>query len=68
MASPQRSSASEEKRYFNVKEAAAYMSMAVWAIRQLIWSRSIPVVKVGKGYVIDRQDLDAWFRDQKATL
>jgi len=57
-----------EPRYFTVKQAAAYMGMAVWAIRQLIWGREVPVVKQGKGYIIDRRDLDQWFLQKKGPL
>jgi excisionase family DNA binding protein len=58
----------EGTRYLTVKQAASYMNMAVWAVRQLIWGREIPVVKQGKGYIIDQRDLDHWFQSKKTTL
>ena len=45
-------------RLITIKQAAAYCSCAVWAIRQFIWSKELPAFKIGKRYVIDRGDLD----------
>ena len=45
-------------RMVTIKQAAAYCSCAVWAIRQFIWSKELPAFKIGKRYVIDRGDLD----------
>jgi excisionase family DNA binding protein len=51
-----------------VPQAAAYLSCPIWTVRTLIWSREIPVIKPGKSYLIDRQDLDRWIDRTKATL
>lgn len=55
-------------RMLTVPQAAAYLSCPVWTVRTLIWNGEIPVIKVGKGYLIDRQDLDLWVDRTKATL
>ncbi len=47
-------------RLVTIKQAAAYCSCAVWAIRQAIWSRELPACMIGKRYLIDRADLDAF--------
>jgi len=52
-------------RAITVKEAAVYLSTTVPAIRQLIYSRQIPYVRVGKRFVIDVKDLDAWLERTK---
>jgi len=57
-----------QARLLTVPQAAAYLSCAIWTVRQLIWSGELPVVKPGKGYLIDRQDLDRWIERTKATL
>lgn len=41
-----------------IKQAAAYCSCSVWAIRNVIWSRELPACKIGRRYLIDRGDLD----------
>jgi excisionase family DNA binding protein len=45
-------------RLVTIKQAAAYCSCSVWAIRDVIWSRELPACKIGRRYLIDRGDLD----------
>jgi excisionase family DNA binding protein len=52
-------------RYLTIKAAAAYIGATVWCVRQLIWDRKIPFVRLGKRYVIDRMDLDNFMQSQK---
>jgi excisionase family DNA binding protein len=52
-------------RYLTIKAAAAYIGATVWCVRQLIWDRKIPFVRLGNRYVIDRQDLDNYMQSQK---
>jgi excisionase family DNA binding protein len=54
-------------RMLTVKQAAAYIGGTVWAIRELIWTGALPVIK-RKGYLIDRVDLDNWIMHTKKTL
>jgi hypothetical protein len=35
-------------RLITIKQAAAYCSCAVWAIRQFIWSKELPAFKIGR--------------------
>jgi excisionase family DNA binding protein len=46
-------------RLLTVKQAAAYCSCAVWAIRQLCWSKELRSMRLGHRILIDRADLDA---------
>jgi hypothetical protein len=50
-----------------VRQSALYIGGTVWAIRELIWSGAVPVIK-RKGYLIDRNDLDAWIDRTKRKL
>ncbi|PYX51278.1 MAG: hypothetical protein DMG76_32615 [Acidobacteria bacterium] len=45
-------------RLVTIKQAAAYCSCAVWAIRQAIWSKELRACMIGKRYLIDRGDFD----------
>ena len=45
-------------RLVTIKQAAAYCSCSVWAIRQVIWSKELPACMIGKRYLIDRGDPD----------
>jgi excisionase family DNA binding protein len=47
-------------RLLTLPQAAAYMNCALWQVRQLVWRRDIPHIKMGKRFVVDRGDIDAW--------
>ncbi len=48
-----------------IKDAAAYFGARVWAIRQMLRKRELPYVPVGRGFKIDKVDLDRWIERQK---
>jgi len=52
-------------RPLNITDAAKYMSCSVWFVRKIIWRRRIPFVKFGKGYQLDRSDLDKYIDSEK---
>lgn len=45
-------------RLVTIKQAAAYCSCSIWAIRQVIWSKELRACKIGNHFLIDRGDLD----------
>jgi excisionase family DNA binding protein len=47
-------------RLLTIKAAAAYLSVAVWAIRTLIWEKELQAIKIGRRFVIPREALDAY--------
>jgi hypothetical protein len=49
---------------FTLKAASAYTGLSVWALRQAIYSKTLPVVNQ-KPYIIRRADLEA-FVDSRA--
>jgi hypothetical protein len=56
------------KRLYNLKEAADYLGRSDWGMRELIWSRSIPVVKTvnGRKIFVDIVDLEAFIDKNKS--
>jgi excisionase family DNA binding protein len=48
----------ERKRWLTLKQAAAYMSVSLYFIRDSIWSGRLPYVRAGKRFVVDAEDLD----------
>lgn len=58
------------KRLLTVKAAAAYLGCGIYGVRELLWRRDVPVVRLGKGgkYLIDIHDLDALIERSKGTL
>jgi excisionase family DNA binding protein len=53
-------------RLLTIREAAVYLSCSFWAVRELIWSRQLPKIKIGRRFCIAREDLDAWIDRQRA--
>jgi excisionase family DNA binding protein len=52
-------------RLLNVKGGAEYLCAHPWAIRQMIRSRELPHVKIGRAFLIDRLDLDRYIEKNK---
>jgi excisionase family DNA binding protein len=52
-------------RLLSIKDAAAYLGARVWAIRQMMRKRELPYLPVGRGFKIDKIDLDRWIERQK---
>ena len=50
----------DERRWMDVKTAAAHLGASVCFVRNLIWGGEIPFVRAGKRFVVDRADLDSW--------
>jgi excisionase family DNA binding protein len=57
----------EQPRLLDVKMAAHYLTTSVWGIRELIYSKAIPHIRLGKKILIDRVDLDKFVEKQKAA-
>ena len=56
-----------ETRLFDVHTAAVYLNTTVPCIRRLIWSGELTHFRLGKKYVIDKIDLDAYVERRKAA-
>ena len=56
------------KRLYSLKESAEYLGRSDWGMRELIWSRSIPVVKPegGRKIFVDIVDLEAFIDKNKS--
>lgn len=53
------------KRLLSVKDAAVYLGRSVPAIRELIWSGSLPYIRVDRRVHLDLFDLDKWIEQHK---
>ena len=49
-----------ERRWMDLKAAATYLCVTVHFVRGLLWGGKVPFVRMGKKFVVDRADLDAW--------
>jgi len=57
-------------RLLPLKQAAEWLGLTVWGLRERIWSGDIPVVQFpgGRKQFIDTQDLEAFISDNKRTI
>ena len=57
-------------RLLPLKQAAEWLGLTVWALRERIWAGQIPVVQFpgGRKQFIDTQDLEAFISDNKKTI
>ena len=57
-------------RLLPLKDAAAWLGLTVWAMRERIWAGQIPIVQFpgGRKQYIDIQDLEAFIQDNKRTI
>jgi excisionase family DNA binding protein len=53
------------KRWLNIPEAAAYLSVVAYTIRNAIWGGQLPYVRCGKRIIVDKADLDRWCESRK---
>lgn len=59
-------SVTTQPRLLGVKDAARYLGATVWFVRSALWAGHIPYLTLGKRFVIDIADLDAWIAAKKA--
>jgi excisionase family DNA binding protein len=53
-------------QYLNIEQASAYLSVTTWTIRRLIDNKELSCAKIGKRFIVKREDLDnIWEKRQK---
>jgi excisionase family DNA binding protein len=57
------------KRLYTLKEAAEYLGRSEWGMRELVWTRKIPVVRQegGRKIFVDILDLMEFIEKNKST-
>ena len=57
-------------RLLPLKEAASFLGLTVWAMRERIWSGDIPVIQFpgGRKMYIDSHDLESFINKNKRTI
>ena len=58
-------SSANEPRLLSQQEAAHYLGISYWTVRDLIFRRELPWVKIGRRILVDRLDLDAYLDRSK---
>jgi predicted site-specific integrase-resolvase len=57
-------------RLLPLKDAASWLGLSVWAMRERIWRGQIPVVQFpgGRKMYVDRLDLESFVERNKRTI
>ena len=53
------------QRLFSIKDAAAYLGFSIRSIRNLVYSRQLPIIRLGTKMFFDIKDLDLWIETNK---
>lgn len=54
-----------KKRLFSIPEAAEYLALSPWTIRELIWKGALPKVQPNRRILLDIRDLDTFIERNK---
>ena len=54
-----------ERRLFSQQDAASYLGISYWTIRDLVFRHELPFVKIGRRILVDRIDHDAYLDRSK---
>lgn len=52
-------------RLLSQQEAALYLGISYWTVRDLVFRRELPFVKIGRRVLVDRTDLDDYLDRSK---
>jgi len=58
--------AAPEPLLLDIKGAARVLSSTTWTVRNLLWAKKIPFIKIGRRFLIDPADLRAFIARQKS--
>lgn len=54
-------------RLLGTKNAAEYLGISIWTLRDLIWNGELPIVRFGRKQYLDIKDLNALVERNKTT-
>ena len=58
-------SSASEPRLLSQQDAACYLGISYWTVRDLVFRHELPFVKIGRRILLDRLDLDAYLDRSK---
>ncbi len=56
------------KRLYSVREAARYLGVSPWSVRNLQKLRTLPCVRQGRRVLFDIQDLERYIENHKTEV
>src|SRR5262249_61763187 len=57
-ADSQSAASAPSRRLLTLKEAADYLALSTWTVRELVWKGRLPAVRLTRRLHFDRRDLD----------
>lgn len=48
------------RRLCSVAEAARYLAVSTWTVREMVWRGDLPHLRQGRRILLDLRDLDDW--------
>lgn len=54
-----------EPRLLSQQEGARYLGISYWTLRDLVFRRELPFVKIGRRILVDRKDLESYLDRSK---
>jgi len=58
LADSQSAASAHGRRLLTLKEAADYLALSIWTVRELVWKGRLPAVRLTRRLHFDRRDLD----------
>jgi excisionase family DNA binding protein len=56
--------AANQSLLVTIPQAAKMLSTTVWAVRELVWANKLPVVRLGRRFLLRPVDLEAFVNQQ----
>ncbi len=53
------------RRLCAIAEAARYLAVSTWTVREMVWRGDLPHIRQGRRILIDLHDLDQWVARSK---
>jgi excisionase family DNA binding protein len=63
--SPVQTASASPVRLLSLRDAATYLSISYWTLRDLVWCGDLPSVRVGRRILIDHEDLNRFIERNK---
>ena len=53
------------RRLCSLADAAGYLAVSDWTVRQMVWRGDLPHIRRGKRILLDLRDLEGWIDREK---
>jgi len=57
----------KQKRLISQKEAAEYLGISYWTVRDMVFRGDIPHIRIGRRILMDIKDLEEYIKKNKSS-